>query len=442
MRKTLRETFEEHTGKISDRWTLYLEEWDRLFGYYRDQQIHLLEIGIQNGGSLEIWAKYFLKAEKIVGCDIDEKCRQLKYGDDRIAVVVCDANSDECENEILRQAPTFDIIIDDGSHRSSDIIRTFARYFPHLNDNGIYVVEDLHCSYWKDFEGGLHNPFSAMSFIKRLADILNYEHWRNKKSRANLLTAFTKNLGIEFEERQLNKIHSIEFINSLCIIKKLPNDRNDLGKRIVVGSDEIVTDEWKQFNGTLIHDFEEVITDDANLDVFELIETTNTLVFTIRERDQTVQTLTTQVTERDQTVQTLTTQVTERDQTVQTLTAQVTERDQTVQTLIAQVAERDQSVQTLTDKVAERDQSVHTLTAQVAYRDQSVHTLTAQVAYRDQTIRSLTKQTIQREQEKQTLKTQLSQSQEEVLFYALSKSWRITRPLRKFTRFIKWGKNA
>ncbi len=47
MRKTLREIFEEHTGKVSDKWTLYLEEWDQLFCPYRDQQIHLLEIGIQ-----------------------------------------------------------------------------------------------------------------------------------------------------------------------------------------------------------------------------------------------------------------------------------------------------------------------------------------------------------------------------------------------------------
>ncbi|MDP2966326.1 MAG: class I SAM-dependent methyltransferase [Pelolinea sp.] len=425
MRKKLRQIYNEHDGKVSDKWTLYLEEWDLLFAPYRDLQIQLLEIGVQNGGSLEIWGKYFLKAEKIVGCDVDEKCRQLKYDDDRITVVVCDANSDDCENEILRQTPTFDIIIDDGSHKSSDVVRSFARYFPLLNDNGIYVVEDLHTSYWKDYEGGLHDPFSAIAFFKRLADVVNYEHWRNNKSRGSLLTAFEKNLRIEFEELELFKIHSIEFVNSLCIIKKLPYDRNDLGKRIIVGTDDWVTDEGRKLNGTLIQDFAHIVTDDAKLDVFELIASTNSLTSTITEREQAIQSLTAQAAEREHE---LNTQVAKREQAIQSLTAQAAERDALVQSLTAQVAERDQTVQTLTAQAAEREQAIQTLTAQVAEGEQTVQTLTAQSA--------------EQSQENQTLINQLSQSQEEVLYYAMSKSWRYTRPLRKIMLFIRGKKNA
>ena len=70
MRKTLRQIYEQHNAKLSDTWTLYLGEWDRLFSPYRDLQIKLLEIGIQNGGSLEVWGKYLSKAEKIVGCEL------------------------------------------------------------------------------------------------------------------------------------------------------------------------------------------------------------------------------------------------------------------------------------------------------------------------------------------------------------------------------------
>ena len=154
MSKIFSGLYKEHKGKISDNWSLYLNEWDRLFAPYRGQQIRLLEIGIQNGGSLEIWGKYFSKAEKIVGCDIDQKCDQLRYDDARIKVIVSDANSDDCESKILQQAPSFDVIIDDGSHKSSDIVRWFPRYFPSLDDGGIYAVEDLHASYWENYEGG------------------------------------------------------------------------------------------------------------------------------------------------------------------------------------------------------------------------------------------------------------------------------------------------
>ena len=44
------------TGKVSDKWASYLHYYDRLFKDYRDQEIALLEIGIQNGGSLDTYA--------------------------------------------------------------------------------------------------------------------------------------------------------------------------------------------------------------------------------------------------------------------------------------------------------------------------------------------------------------------------------------------------
>ena len=300
MDKTLKQLFLEHKGKMSDKWSLYLDEWDRLFAPYRDRQVRLLEIGIQNGGSLEVWGRYFSKAEKIIGCDIDPKCENLLYEDDRIEVVVGDANSDDSESKILQQAPAFDIIIDDGSHQSSDIVRSFARYFSHIGDGGIYVVEDLHASYWKAFKGGIYDPLSAIAFFKRLADVVNYEHWRNNKPRVSLLTKFAAEFGIMFDDLDLGRIHSIEFVNSLCIIKKLPPEKNVLGNRIIVGTDEYVSSGWKKLNGTVIQDFAMEIKDDANLDVFELIAHTNSLTTQVAEKEQVVQALTAQVAEKDQ----------------------------------------------------------------------------------------------------------------------------------------------
>ncbi len=271
MNESLNQLYKEHKGKLSDKWSLYLNELDRLFTLYRSRPIRLLEIGVQNGGSLEIWDQYFQNAEKIVGCDINQKCVGLQYQSPRIAVVIGDANSDEFQNEILQYAPAFDIIIDDGSHVSSDIVKSFARYFPCLNESGIYVAEDLHCSYWNDFEGGLHQPFSAMSFFKRLADIINHEHWRNGRSRRELVARFCAEFGVEFDDLELSRIHSIEFLNSLCVIKKELPENNVLGKRVIVGREEQVSSGVKKYDGVAIQDFEAVIKDDGNLDVFELM---------------------------------------------------------------------------------------------------------------------------------------------------------------------------
>jgi hypothetical protein len=77
--KTLQELYLQHTGKVSDKWSLYLSVYDQILKSYRNANVRLLEIGVQNGGSLEIWSKYFSNAKLIVGCDINPECGKLRY---------------------------------------------------------------------------------------------------------------------------------------------------------------------------------------------------------------------------------------------------------------------------------------------------------------------------------------------------------------------------
>ncbi|WP_155419693.1 class I SAM-dependent methyltransferase [Variovorax paradoxus] len=241
--QTLADLYASHQGKVSDKWTVYLKVYEELFRSYRASRLRLLEIGIQNGGSLEIWGLYFGNASVLVGCDINVACTQLRYDDPRIHVVVGDANTDEAERAIAVHSEGFDLIIDDGSHRSSDIIRSFARYFPRLEQGGIFVVEDLHCSYWQEFEGGLVDPWSSMSFLKRLADVINHEHWGTPYHRAEILRSFESRYGTALDEESLAQIHSIEFYNSVCVIRKRAQADNELGPRVVAGKDAITAAE-------------------------------------------------------------------------------------------------------------------------------------------------------------------------------------------------------
>lgn len=239
-RSTLATLYSRHQGKISDKWSIYISIYERLFSELDDRPLRVLEIGIQNGGSLEIWSEFFPEATRIVGCDINEACRRLTYSDPRISVVVGDANTDEVEEAITAYSQKFDLVIDDGSHRSGDIIRSFARYFPRLEDDGLFVVEDLHCSYWSEFEGGLFDPVSSMAFFKRLADIINHEHWGISDARTALLESFTKAYSVAFDEELLGHIHAIEFLNSVCVIRKKSPANNRLGTRVIAGQEAIV----------------------------------------------------------------------------------------------------------------------------------------------------------------------------------------------------------
>ncbi len=383
-RDSLKQLFKDHQGKLSDKWSLYLDEWDRLFDPYCLRQINLLEIGIQNGGSLEVWGKYFQNALKIIGCDIDEKCGQLRFVDPRISVIVGDANSDITESVILKRSPLFDIIIDDGSHISSNVVRSFARYFPHLVDGGIYVVEDLHSSYWDNFGGGLHNPLSAMSFFKRLTDILNFEHWRNSQTRNNSLAKFSAEYGVNFEDLTLSRIHSIEFINSLCIIVASSPDENILGERVVSGNVEEVTFEANKLNGSTIKDIAVETHDDSSLDVFELIAGADSLKHTISEQEQLIGSISGQVSEKDRSIQVLANQVVEKDQAVQSLAAQLTLKEQSLRKLAARMTKKEHSLKSLKSSLAQQEQKAQSLESAVVQKNQAIQSLESAVAQKEQ----------------------------------------------------------
>lgn len=248
--KSLYEIIMEHDGKLSDKWTSNIFSYERLFENYRDRPVRILEIGIQNGGSLEIWAKYFPNAVAITGCDIDLKCSQLAYDNPNISVVVGDANDPDIFSKICATSDKFDIIIDDGSHLSGDIVRAFSRFFPILSVGGLYIAEDLHCSYWSNFEGGLEDPGSSLNFFRRLSDLTNLEHWGAPLSAAESLSYFAERYCCSFEEAPLLGITQVAFCNSLAVVHLGTPQERALGKRCVVGQEAIVSTGSVGLHGT------------------------------------------------------------------------------------------------------------------------------------------------------------------------------------------------
>jgi hypothetical protein len=225
----------DHDGKVIDKWTGYLDVYDALLDPVRDMPVSLLEIGVNNGGSLEVYGKYFKQAKIIVGCDIEERCRQLVFDDPRIQLVIGDATAVETKSAILDRCPAYDIMIDDGSHLSGDIINNFTTYFPLLAPGGLFIVEDLCCSYWRKWDGGLFHEKSAISFLKSLIDIVNFEHWGTAATPRDFIACKHP----ERDASQLkDDIFSIQFFNSLCIIKK---GASSLGTRVVKGSEDLIS---------------------------------------------------------------------------------------------------------------------------------------------------------------------------------------------------------
>jgi glycosyltransferase involved in cell wall biosynthesis len=251
--KKLYKLYEESTGKISDKWNIYFDAYDNIMAPYRNKAVTMLEIGVQNGGSLEAWSNYFAQAEKIIGCDIDELCGNLTYTDPRISVFVGDATSESTSKKITSFQPDFDIVIDDGSHTSPDIIRAFCKYFGTIKDGGVFIAEDLHCSYWENYEGGIYHPYSSISFFKRLVDIINHEHWGVDRASGSVLDEFKEHYQVDIDNELLSQIHSVEFINSICVVRKKGHEHNILGERYIAGVEESVVVGNKNYHKTFLN---------------------------------------------------------------------------------------------------------------------------------------------------------------------------------------------
>lgn len=156
--------------------SLYSNLWAPFFRA-KKKQIKFLEIGVDHGGSLQVWRRYFGDSAIIFGIDINPEC--IKY-DNLFAQVRIGSQTDEVFlKKVIKEMGGIDIILDDGSHSMRDIRLSLEYLFPHLNYGGIYVIEDLHTSYWKTFGGGMNSKYNFYNFVRDLVDDMH--HWYHGK---------------------------------------------------------------------------------------------------------------------------------------------------------------------------------------------------------------------------------------------------------------------
>lgn len=116
--------------------------YEERFRGVRDSTRSLLEIGVEDGGSLCMWREYFQNA-RIVGVD-NKPCPQLE-GRERIELVVGDAYGYEVADSI---PGGFDIVIDDGPHTLESMTFAVLEYLKKVNEGGMMVIEDFQDFNW------------------------------------------------------------------------------------------------------------------------------------------------------------------------------------------------------------------------------------------------------------------------------------------------------
>jgi cephalosporin hydroxylase len=168
--------FYENQGRLIHKWLHYFDIYDRHFAPYRGKEITVVEFGVSHGGSLQMWKKYFGRKARIVGVDINPAC--AAFTEPRIEVVIGDQEDRKFLRALRKKVGPIDVVIEDGGLTMPQQINTFEVLWPAMRDGGVFLLEDLHTSYWPHYDGGRGREGTFIEYAKNLIDQMNAWHSR------------------------------------------------------------------------------------------------------------------------------------------------------------------------------------------------------------------------------------------------------------------------
>lgn len=203
----LEKYFRQNDKRRIRKWIHYFDIYERHFSKYRNTEIVILEIGVDQGGSLQMWKNYFGDKAKIYGIDINPRCKEIE--EENIKIFIGSQSDKKFLKEVKKQMPKIDILIDDGGHGMKMQIVSYEELFDHIKNDGIYLCEDIHTSYWLP-GGGYKRRGTFIEYTKNFIDYLNAYHSEQKCFKVN---NFTKS------------VDSIHYYDSIIVIEKKQREK-------------------------------------------------------------------------------------------------------------------------------------------------------------------------------------------------------------------------
>ena len=188
----------------------YLDIYEKYFQKLKNKRISIFEIGVRDGASLKTWKSYF-KRGSVYGIDIDPRCKSSE--ERRIKIEIGSQDDEIFLRDCFGSDKKFDIIIDDGSHINRMTLASFDYLFNHrLNSKGIYIIEDLGCSYEK-----LQTDYNVLEIWPGMK---YNDHQRSFDNNREDIDRFLLKKIKDLDHRNGNVL-SIHFWTMICIIIKI-----------------------------------------------------------------------------------------------------------------------------------------------------------------------------------------------------------------------------
>ena len=190
----------------------FIDVYKRHFDPIRDSVTRVFEIGIFNGASHKMWKCYFDSAE-VYGIDIRPKPWVEKLGIH--TYIANQANREDLQTFIDSSGGQFDIIIDDGGHRMNHQQVSLGFLFKHLKPGGLFIIEDVHTSIPKFYDGFGVEPSLENTTLTMINNYIMNERIVSEYMLEDEIKYLQ--LNIEYVElyKRKNSMHS-----TLCVFKK------------------------------------------------------------------------------------------------------------------------------------------------------------------------------------------------------------------------------
>lgn len=188
----LEKYFLNNTGRLIFKWHHYFEIYDKHFSRFRGKDCAILEIGVSQGGSLQMWKEYFGPKARIYGIDIDPRCKAFQ--EENVEIFVGSQSDRKFLRNITASIPRVDLLIDDGGHGMRQQIAAFEELFTHIKPDGVYFCEDCHTSYRWRYGGGYKRRNTFIEYSKNWIDKMNAFYSKTGRLKVDNFTLSVKSL--------------------------------------------------------------------------------------------------------------------------------------------------------------------------------------------------------------------------------------------------------
>jgi hypothetical protein len=217
-----------NVGTFSVKLSNYFDVYQHILTPFIGKKITLVEIGVLQGGSLHFWREVFGDNARIIGIDLNKNVKIWEK--EGFEIYIGDQGDSSFWKKFFDEVGNVDIVIDDGSHTYYEQINTLINCVPKINNDGLFITEDVHSSFQTKY--GYPSKYSFANFTKLISDTLHskFEGTDNNK---NFIPDNVK-----------NKIFSLEHFSSITSIKIKDNQGNPTKLVFNEGKNNSTVHEW------------------------------------------------------------------------------------------------------------------------------------------------------------------------------------------------------